>query len=113
MRRLETSQSPRIADGTFTVIVPGSRSAERGVRLQLHDSVVELQGCWSGPLEAVPALLLECALDPVVRTFTGLQATLSSEANRDLGPSDPVTVLLLRPVGSEIEIATKMPEVRT
>jgi hypothetical protein len=71
--------------------------------------MVEVLDRWEGRLADVPAMLVECAVDPVCRTFAGVTAILSSESGAPIGPAAQVTALVLREIGSSIKIAHSLP----
>jgi hypothetical protein len=83
---------------------------ERGSRLELVDpggrtsGLVVVEEVWAGPLGAVPAIHLELARDGVCRTFSGLQAILTSARGEQVGPADEIHALVLRDIGTEIHV---------
>lgn len=87
-------------------------SAEERVSVELVDGngrslgTAVCKGAWTGPLSQVPALLLECSHDPVLRTWSGVAQSLAGIYNdSSVGYETIVTVLQLQYTGSIIKLA--------
>lgn len=108
MRALETSQVA-VRSPVSVIFFRGPRVDDVGTRMDLAGRVVEVVDRWEGDLGHLPAMLVECAADPVCRTFAGVCAILSSESSAPIGPAERITALVVRDIGSQIQIARKMP----
>jgi len=86
-----------LATKNFTLAVRGVFEAEPGDQIMLKSAdgqdlfSVEVVDLWRGPLAHAPSVLLELSLDPLARTFTGLQTQLA--LYRD-DPQEPTTMEL-------------------
>lgn len=69
----------------------------------------EVMDCWTGPLSALPALLIEVCHDPVCRTWSGVAQILAGLYDSDemiIGFDTVVTVLRLKHTGSIIKLVS-------
>lgn len=69
----------------------------------------EVLDCWSGPLSALPAILIEVCHDPVCRTWSGVAQILAGMYDSDdltIGFDTVVTVLRMKHTGSIIQLIT-------
>lgn len=61
--------------------------------------------CWSGPMHALPAMMIESNHDPVMRTWSGVAQVMDAiYENEQIGYETIVTVLRLKHTGSLIQL---------
>ena len=116
MHKLEFLNPVGLISDNFSTVRLGTKWAEctadedrRGV------SLVDASGtsfgtacvldCWSGPLHALPAMLVENSHDPITRTWSGVAQVLAAiYVDEEVGYETIVTVLRLKHTGSLIKI---------
>lgn len=120
MQKLQFLNPVGIKSDNFSTVRLGSKWAER-TKPESQDEQVSVEltgpkgesmgtalvrGCWVGPLAQVPALLVECNHDPVMRTWSGVAQVIAgiyAEVDDKIGYDTIITVLQLEYTGSVIQ----------
>lgn len=120
MKSVDTHIPVGLKDEQFVVVIRGEETAKSVSELDLAYEVThqgkalataDCVGSWAGPLQAIPAYLIEQHHDPACRTFSGLALVLSITNQSQTEGMTPVSALILRPrKASTLAVAQSIPD---
>jgi hypothetical protein len=115
MHKLAFRNPVNLTNQLFSTVRLGEKWAERTTRLEdgkpITVELVDAQGkslgtalslsCWVGSVVDMPAILLECVNDPIMRTWSGAAQILANcYPDAKVGYETIVTILELKYMGS-------------
>lgn len=118
MKTIEVFNTFGLKNEEIVIVVRGEELARSTTELD-NDFEITMDGnivgrgkaisSWAGPLQALPAYLLEKHHDPACRSFSSLVLVLSMVAGEQVQGRDLVSVLHLQPTASSLKIANHVP----